>query len=100
MLADALSRKLIDFTAMQVEWMLVEQFRGLDLKVHPSSETAPLANMSAFKPVIIGRIKENQKNDPKTAKIFEQIAMRPKFKVMDSVVDFRGRLCVPDVDGL
>lgn len=34
------------------------------------------------------------------AKEFYQIATRSRFEVMDDVLYFRGRSCIPDVDGL
>lgn len=78
----------------------MEQFQDLNLDVQPNGETVLLANMSAFEPIIISRIKENQKNNPKISKIFEQITMRLGFKVVDDVLYFKGRLCVIDVDEL
>lgn len=56
--------------------------------------------MSAFKPIIIGCIKENQNNDLKIANIFEQVAERLGFEVVDNILYFTGRFCVPDVYGL
>lgn len=49
---------------------------------------------------VLGWIKENQQDDPKMAKIFEQINRRPSFEVVSGVLHFRGILCVPDVDRL
>lgn len=40
-----------------------------------SGETMLLANMFILEPVIIGRIKENPKNDLKMARILEQIVI-------------------------
>lgn len=100
MVADALSRKLVSLAALTDEWMLMEQFQDLNLDVQPNGETILLANMSAFEPIIISRINENQKNNPKISKIFEQITMRLGFEVVDDVLYFKGRLCVIDVDEL
>lgn len=67
----------------------------MNLDIHPR-----LANMATLESIIIERIKEKQKDDPKMAKILDQIATRLGFEVVDGVLYFRGRLCVPDVDGL
>lgn len=98
--ANALSKKIVTLAVMTDERMLMEQFRDLNLDVQPSGETMLLTNMFAFEPIVISRIKENQRNDMKIAKIFEQIAKRSRFEVVDSILYFRGRLWVPDIDGL
>lgn len=73
---------------------------GIVLSFEPrweaSDETTLIASISTFEPLIIDHMKENQKNDLKITKIFEQIALRPGFEVVDGVLHFKGRLCVPN----
>ena len=59
-----------------------------------------LANMSVSEPTFIQKIKETQLQDPGLAKIVEYNSKRPDFRVVDGVVYFRNRLCVPNIDDL
>ena len=56
--------------------------------------------MSVSEPTFIQKIKEIQLQDPDLAKIIDYISERPVFRVVDGVLYFRDRLCVPNIDDL
>ncbi|CAN1154462.1 Transposon Ty3-I Gag-Pol polyprotein [Linum perenne] len=93
--ADALSRKknsplqeLVELRAMNVE-----------LKVE--DVTKLLATLK-IRPMLHEQIKEKQKDDPELEKYFKQIqeGKDVKFKVIDDMLTYQGRVCVPNVDKL
>ena len=51
-------------------------------------------------PTFIQKIKENQLQDPDLAKIVDHTAERPGFRIVDGVLYFRNRLCIPNIDEL
>ena len=59
-----------------------------------------LANMLVTEPIFIRKIKESQLLDPDLAKIVDHIAERPDFRIVDGILYFRNRLCVPNIDEL
>ena len=59
-----------------------------------------LANMIVFGPTFIRKIKETQLQDPNLAKIMEHISECLDFRIVDGVLYFHDRLCVPKIDDL
>ena len=59
-----------------------------------------LANMTVSEPNFIQKIKDSQLQDPDLAKIVEHILERLDFRIVDGVLYFHDRLCVPNVDDL
>ena len=59
-----------------------------------------LANMLVSEPSFIQKIKDNQLQDPELARISEHIAERPDFRIVDGVLYYRDRLCVPNIEDL
>ena len=59
-----------------------------------------LANMTVSEPTFIQKIKDGQLQDPDLAKVVEHTAERPDFRMVNGVLYFSERLCVPDVDDL
>lgn len=59
-----------------------------------------LASMIASEPTFIQKIKDNQLLDSNSAKIVEHIAERPDFRVVEGVLYFHDRLCVPNIEDL
>ena len=59
-----------------------------------------LANMTVSEPTFIQKIKDSQLQDPYFAKIVKHISECPDFKVVDGVLYFHDRLCVPNLDDL
>ena len=56
-----------------------------------------LANMSMSEPSFIQKIKDNQLQDPELARISKHIAECPDFRIMDGILYYRDRLCVPNI---
>lgn len=69
---------------------------GLEMVIQGSNAicTAIIA-----RPAILEEIKLKQKDDPKLQKIREQLeaAPHPDFEIVDDMLKFRSRICVPDV---
>ena len=59
-----------------------------------------LANMIVSEPTFIQKIKDNQLQDPDLARIVEHITECPDFGIVNGILYFRNRLCVPNVDDL
>lgn len=59
-----------------------------------------LASMIVSEPTFIQKIKDNQLQDPDLARIVEHIAKRPNFRMVNRILYFCNRLCVPNVDDL
>ena len=59
-----------------------------------------LANMTVSEPTVIQKIKETQLQDPDLARITEHISERPDFRIVEGMLYFRDRLCVPKIDDL
>lgn len=97
--ADALSRKTtraLNYIITRQPLLLGEMNR-MDLEVVIQGSSAIHAAITA-QPAIMLEIKLKQKEDPKLQKIREQIeaAPHPDFVVMDDMLKFRGRICVPN----
>ncbi|XXG82767.1 hypothetical protein AAC387_Pa10g0659 [Persea americana] len=56
--------------------------------------------MSMSEPSFIRKIKDDQLQDPELARISEHIAERPDFRIVDVVLYYRDRLCVPNIEDL
>ena len=50
-------------------------------------------------PKNLGEIRLRQMEDPKLKKIYDNLAMKPnsEFKMIDGVLKFQNRMCLPDV---
>ena len=59
-----------------------------------------LANMSMSEPSFIQKIKDNQLQDPEFARILEHIAEHPDFCIVNGVLYYRDRLCIPNIEDL
>ena len=59
-----------------------------------------LANMSMSEPSFIQKIKDNQLKNPQLARISEHITERPDFRIVDGVLYYRDRLCMPNIEDL
>ena len=59
-----------------------------------------LANMLVSEPSFIQKIKDNPFQDPMLARISEHIIERPDFRIVDGVLYYRDRLCVPKIEDL
>ena len=68
------------------------------MEVHPLRKGVMLANMTIFEPIFIQRIKDSQLQDPYLARIMEHIVELSDFKLVNVILYFRDRLCVPNVD--
>ena len=97
--ADALSRKSAVMASLRGV-SVCQQLEELGVGVEPLRERVMLASMTTYEPTFIQKIKDSQLQDPDLAKIVGQIAERPDFRILDGVLYFRDRLCVPDVDDL
>ena len=54
-----------------------------------------LVTMSVFEPDLMKQTKEEQFMDPKIVKIRDNIAKKPNFRMVDGVLYFNDRYCVP-----
>ena len=97
--ADALSRKSVSVASLQGFYNF-QQFEDLGVEFQPLRRGVILAKMSVSESTFIQKIKESQLQDPDFARIVEHIAERPDFRIMDGVLYFRDRLCVPNINGL
>lgn len=64
------------------------------------NDKGALAAMSVFEPILIQHIKDEQFTDPKLARIQDHIADRPDFHLVDGVLYFKDKLCVPAIKNL
>ena len=97
--ADALSRKSAVMASLR-EVSVCQQLEELGVEAELVRIGVMLANMTVSEPTFIQKIKDSQLQDPDLAKIVEQIAERPYFRMSDGVLYFRDMLCVPKVDDL
>ena len=97
--ADALSRKSVVMASLRGVSVLY-QFEELGVEVQPLRQGVMLASMIASEPTFIQKIKDSQLQDPDLAKIVGHISERPDFRVVDGVLYFRDRLCVPNLEDL
>ncbi|XXG62704.1 hypothetical protein AAC387_Pa05g1019 [Persea americana] len=97
--ADALSRKSVVMASLRGVSVLY-QFEELGVEVHPLRQGVMLASMIVSEPTFIQKIKDSQLQDPDLAKIVEHISERPDLRVVDGVLYFRDRLCVPNLEDL
>ena len=77
-----------------------QQFEELGVDFQPLSKGVMLANMSVSEPSFVRKIKDDQLQDPELAKISEHIAKHPDFRIVDGVLYYRDRLCVPNIEDL
>ena len=96
---DALSRKSASVESLRVTCFF-QQFEELGVDFQPLRKGVMLANMSVSKPSFIRKIKDDQLQDPELARISEHIAERPDFRIVDGVLFYRDRLCVPNIEDL
>ena len=59
-----------------------------------------LANMTKSEPTFIQKIKDSELQDPDLVNILEHISKCPDFRIVDRVLYFLNRLCVPSIDEL
>ena len=97
--ADALSRKLAIMASLRGVNVL-NQFEEVRVEVQPLRKGVMLASMTASEPTFIQKIKDSQLQDLELAKIVEHISERPDFRVVDGVMYFHDRLCVPNIGDL
>ena len=82
------------------EWTLIEEFRYLDLSIELVDNRVMLAAMSVFEPMLIRQIKARQFEDPELVRIRDNIETIPDFMLVEGVIYFRDRLCIPAQDDL
>ena len=66
-------------------------------------ETLPLRRevRSPLRPLqLTVLVKDDQLQDPELAKISEHIAERPDFRIVDGILYYQDRLCVPNIEDL
>ncbi|WP_170284062.1 RNase H-like domain-containing protein, partial [Flagellimonas olearia] len=97
--ADALSRKSVGLANLSGT-CIFEQFEELRIDLQPLKKGVVLGHMSVSEPSFIQKIKSSQLQDPELAKISESIADRPDFRIVDGVLYYRDRLCVPNIEDL
>ena len=98
-LANALSRKSVGLVSLRGT-SIFQQFEELGVDLQPLREGVMLGNMSVSEPSFIQKIKDNQLQDPELARISEHIAERPNFCIVDEVLYYRDRLCMPNIEDL
>jgi len=59
-----------------------------------------LSNMLVSEPSFIRKIKDDQLQDPELAKISKHITESHDFHIVDGVLYYRDRLCVPNIEDL
>ena len=97
--ADALSRKSGSKASLR-GLDIIQQFEDLGVEFQLLRQGVMLANMTVPEPIFIQKIKETQLQDPDLARIVEHISERPDFVIVEGVLYFRDRLCVPKIDDL
>ena len=98
--ADALSQKSVDLPSLVGEWNLIEEFRDLDVSIKMVDNRVMVAAMSMFEPILIQQIKDRQFEDPELVRIRDNITVRPDFVLVEGVLYFRDRLCIPAQEDL
>ena len=98
--ADALSRKSADLASLVGEWNLIEEFKDLDVSIELVDNKVMIAAISVFEPMLIKQIKERQFQDPELVRIKDSIATRPEFVLVEGILYFQDRLCVPAQEDL
>ena len=98
--ADALSRRVATNACLRAEWSWAEIFLDLGVSLQPIDDKIMLANMFVMEPEILSRIKSKQSEDPELARVIEQIDSRPDFRIVEGVLYFQDRLCVPNIEEL
>ena len=88
--ADALSRKLAQMACLIAEWRLLEEIKDLDVNLWPIGEKVLL-------PELIQRIKDHQRDDKALVEIFDKMDNKPDFSIVNGVLYFRDRFCVPNI---
>ena len=86
--ADALSRKSAVMASLRGV-SVCQQLEELRVELELVRRGVMLANMTVSEPTFIQKIKDSQLQDPDLAKIVEQIAERPDFRMSDGVLYFR-----------
>ena len=76
------------------------RFEELGVEVQPLRQGVMLASMIVTEPIFIQKIQDSQLQDPDLTKIVEHISERPDFRIVDGVLYFRDRLCVPNLEDL
>jgi len=101
--ADALSRKATGNLSLLLtsEPSLLAEIDQLELEVVIRGTEGILA-MYVAQPAILEEIKIRQKEDPKLQKIREGVERvpHPDFKIVDGLMRFRGRICVPNISDI
>ena len=72
----------------------------MDLSIELVDNRIMLAAMSVFEPKLIQQIKDKQFEDPELVRIWDSITTRPDFVLVEGVLYFRDRLCIPAHDDL
>ena len=98
--ADTLSRKSADLASLVGEWTLIEEFKDWDLSIELVDSRTMLAALSMFELLLIQQIKDRQFDDLELVRIRDNIAARTNFVLVESVLYFRDRLCIPAQDNL
>ena len=99
---DALSRKSSIAHLIVKEWTLLERLRDSEFKFEVGQMSNLLATLR-IEPEIQAKIKELQSTDPEIQKIvrLDVVKRKPDFQISDNgVLKFRGRIYVPDDEGL
>ena len=68
--------------------------------MEPISDKVMLASMFVWEPEILGKIKSRQSEHPELVKVIEQIDSMPDFRLLEGVLYFQDRLCVPNIKEL
>lgn len=98
--ADALSRESADLASLVGEWNLIKEFSDLDVSIEMVDVMVMVAAMSVFEPILIQQINDRQFEDPELVRVKDNIATRPDFVLVEGVLSFRDRLCVPTQEDL
>ena len=79
---------------------MIEDFKDSGVSIEMVDNTIMVAVMSIFEPMLIQQIKDRQFEDPELVRIKDSIAITPDFVLVEGVLYFRGRLCVPAQEDL
>src|SRR5262249_29592905 len=103
---DALSQKLMGSLAhisVHRRELAKELKELVDMGVHfEFSDSSGLIAYFQVRPTLVDEIKANQDNDPSLVRLKDeaQKGQAPGFLIVEGVLRYGDRLCVPDVDGL
>ena len=64
------------------------------------SDRVMLATMSTWEPELLAEVKDSQCEDLELVKVIEQVDQMLEFKLIDGVLYYQDRLCVPGVQEL